>query len=156
MVVEATARLYDVDEDLVVFTRLQHTNRYDQGTIKFQARKGKLIDLDKLHENIWATRLSGGTSSGLVSLEVTAVGELVETEKGMMLKVANSNAEFALGQHTDEKHAAALANLKGAGPNRLLRVTGLIDDYRGRWPAVLNKLPAKPRRILVTDFKVEE
>jgi hypothetical protein len=156
VVVEATARLYDVDDDSVVFTRLQNTNRYDHGSIKFEARKGELIDLDKLHENIWATRLSGGTSSGLVSLEVTAVGELVETEKGTMLKVANSDAEFALGKHTDEKHASAFANLKAAGPNRRLRVTGLIDNYSGRWPTILNKPPAKPRRILVTEFKVEE
>ena len=56
---DATARLYDVDEDSVVFKKLQKTQKYDQGTISFRSRKGKLIDLDKLHESIWATRLSG-------------------------------------------------------------------------------------------------
>ena len=43
---DATARLYDVDEDSVVFTRLHKSKGYDQGTLKFRARKGKLVDSD--------------------------------------------------------------------------------------------------------------
>ena len=73
---EAIARLYDVDEDTVVFKKLNKTDQYDQGVVTFRARKGKLIDLEKLHESIWASRLSGGTRSGLVSLEVVAIGEI--------------------------------------------------------------------------------
>ena len=53
MACDATARLYDVDEDSVVFKKLQQTKRYDQGTITFGACNGKLIDLDQLHESIW-------------------------------------------------------------------------------------------------------
>ena len=44
------------------------------------------VDLDKLQESVWATRLSGGTRSGLVSLEVTAVGEAAVNEKEIILK----------------------------------------------------------------------
>ena len=44
MACDATARLYDVDEDSVVYHRLNKTNKYDQATITFRARKGKLID----------------------------------------------------------------------------------------------------------------
>ena len=70
---DATARLYDVDEDTVVFVKLQQKERYDQGTVTFRARSGKLIDLDKLHESIWATRLSGGTRSGFAVCPLIAI-----------------------------------------------------------------------------------
>ncbi len=157
MACDATARLYDVDEDSVVFRKLQKTKRYDQGTVTFRARKGKLIDLDKLHESIWATRLSGGTRSGLVSLEVTVIGRVVNTDDGAVLKVSNSDAEFVLRGSTDKEHAPAFAELQSvAGGNAILRISGRIDDYAGRWPEVLRKRPVKPRRILVGSFQVAE
>ena len=155
MACDATARLYDVDEDSVVFTKLQKTKRYDQGTITFRARKGKLIDLDKLHESIWATRLSGGTRSGLVSLEVTAVGRLVVTKDATVLKVAGSDAQFVLIKSPNEKHADLLGKLQAeAGGAPTVRVTGRIDHYAGRWPEVLRNRPTNPRRIIVTAFEV--
>ena len=158
MACDATARLYDVDEDSVVFKRLQTTESYDQGTIAFRARKGKLIDLDKLHESIWATRLSGGTRSGLVRLEVTVIGEVVETEDGTLLQVAGSDARFTLRESRSEEHAEVFGQLKTArdGTSNIVRVTGRIDDYRGNWPSVLRKQPARPRRIRVTSFEVME
>ena len=105
MAVDATARLYDVDEDSVVFKKLDRSKKYDQGVLTFRARKGKLIDLDKLHESIWATRLSGGTRSGLVSLEVVAVGKLVKTQDGAVLRVDGSKREFLLGKSPDKRFA---------------------------------------------------
>jgi hypothetical protein len=152
---DATARLYDVDEDSVVFKKLQKTEKYDQGTITFRARKGKLIDLDKLHESVWATRLSGGTRSGLVNLEVTAIGDLVTEEGNIVLKVSGCDEKFVLGKHSDEKYAAAFAKLQ-AGGIEAVKVTGVIDDYVGRWPTVLQKQPTNPRRILVTGFELTE
>ena len=38
MACDATARLYDVDEDSVVFKKLDKTTKYDQGTVTFRAR----------------------------------------------------------------------------------------------------------------------
>jgi hypothetical protein len=146
--VDATARLYDVDEDSVVFNRLDKTKSYDQGKVIFRARKGKLIDLDKLHESVWASRLSGGTRSGLVSLEVTVIGRVVTSGGTTILNVEGSKKEFVLGEHSDEKFAAELSKLqKRSG---VVRITGLIDNYRGRWPSVLGQKPVKTRRILVT------
>ena len=156
MACDATARLYDVDEDSVVFEKLQKTEKYDQGTVTFRARKGKLIDLDRLHESIWATRLSGGTRSGLVSLEVTAIGEVVKSTDQMLLKVADANAEFALAPHPDSEHQETFARLAGSTSDSRFRVTGVIDHYSGRWPGLLQKKPKNPRRILVTDFEVVE
>ena len=154
---DATARLYDVDEDSVVFKRLDKTAKYDQGTVTFRARKGALIDLDKLHESIWATRLSGGTRSGIVSLQVTVVGELHTNSQQTVLKVSGSNAEFILKQHSDDGHVAAFGQVQMlAGSGNVVRVTGQIDNYAGRWPNLLKTQPAKPRRILVTNIEVEE
>ncbi len=153
---DATARLYDVDEDSLVFKKLDKTQKYDQGTVTFRAREGRLVDLDKLHESIWATRLSGGTRSGLVSLDVTVIGRVVENGRQTVLKVAGTDAQFVLRAHPDEDHAAALDDLRAAvrGTDRVVLVTGRIDDYFGRWPDVLAKRPARPRRVLVTGFEI--
>ena len=156
MACDATARLYDVDEDSVVFEKLQKTEKYDQGTITFRARKGKLIDLDKLHESVWATRLSGGTRSGLVSLEVTAIGHVISAEDQTFMRVAGSEAEFVLARHPDEEQAVVFGPLQKIPGENVVKVTGVIDDYQGPWPKVLASTPKKPRRILVTSFEVSE
>lgn len=157
MACEATARLYDVDEDLVVFKRLRKTAKYDQATVTFRARPGKLIDLDKLHESIWATRLSGGTRSGLVSLDVTAIGEVKRTDDGILLNVAGSDDNFVLVKNPDDEHAGAFQDVQAAASaNGVVRISGRIDNYRGRWPTVLQQRPTKPRRILVTGIEVVE
>ena len=158
MACDATARLYDVDHDSVVFKKLEKTERYDQGMITFRARKGRLVDLDKLHESIWATRLSGGTRSGLVSLDVTAIGKVVISGDQTFLEVSGSDAKFLLQKHPDEEHADALRDLQKAAvrSTKEVRVTGRIDNYKGRWPSVLQQRPSKPRQILVSHFKVME
>ena len=157
MACDATARLYDVDEDSVVFKRFDETKSYDQGTVAFRARNGALVDLAKLHESLWATRLSGGTRSGLVKLEVTARGSVVTSSGETVLKVAGSDAELVLVKHTDAAHAAAFEKLRAwVGENRPVRITGQVDNYFGRWPGVLGKQPPTPRRILVTRVEIEE
>ena len=157
---EATARLYDVHRPSVVLKKLHDKKKYDHGTITFRAKKGKLVDLDKLYESIWATRLSGRTRSGLVSLEVTAVGKAVVDGKETILKVAGSKAWFVLGKssdenHGDENHGDGLDKLRAAvkAGREVISVTGVVDGWKGRWPVLLRKLPPKPRRLLVTSFK---
>ena len=155
---EATARLYDVDEDSVVFKKLHQTEKYDQGVITFRARKGKLIDLDKLHESVWASRLAHGTRSGLVSLDVDVVGEIISTPDGIRLKVSGSDSEFELGEGPSDDEARAFAQLAEAaadGPQSV-KLTGRIDNYKGRWPSLYSKPIAKPRRLLVTSFEKVE
>jgi hypothetical protein len=152
---DATARLYDVTRDSVVLTKLTQSGKYDTGTIAFRAKKGKLIDLDKLHESVWATRLSGGTRSGLVALEVTAAGEVVVRQGETVLKVAGSDAHFVLAQNPEDAHKTAFDEMRSAldRGEQVTSVTGRLDGWAGAWPEVLRKLPPKPRRMLVTGFE---
>ena len=136
--------------------KLSQSGKYDTGTVTFRARPGKLIDLDKLHESIWATRLSAGTSSGLVSLEGTAVGAVVVGEQEMILKVDGSTAQFVLAKNPDKQHEASLDQLRAAlgRGEKVVSVTGRVEGWSGLWPKMLKTLPAKPRRILVTEFEM--
>lgn len=157
MACDATSRLYDVARDSVVFKRLDQTKSYDQGLIVFRARKGALVDLDKLHESIWATRLSGGTKSGLVKLEVTTIGELSWDGDAITLDVANSSGRFTLAKHSADDHAEAFEQLsKLIDGNQRVRVTGEIAAYSGYWPAVLKLQQTGTRKILVTNVEIEE
>ena len=154
---EATARLYDVDEDTVTFKKLNQTKKYDQGIVTFQARKGKLVDLSKLHESVWASRLAHGTRSGLVSLDVEVIGKVVQTSDGLQLEVSDSTAVFSLGESRDKQVAKAYADLQAcAEDEQVVKLTGRIDNYKGRWPSLYEKPLPKTRRILVTSFEKVE
>lgn len=154
MAVDATARLYDVDEDTVVFKKLNRTQKYDQGLVTFRARRGKLIDLDKLHESLWATRLSGGTRSGLVQLEVVTIGSVVQEPEGPVLKVAGSDREFRLLKAPDAADVfQRLLKTVGSQTNLRFRIEGKIANYRGRWPNLLRKRLERVRSLQVTRFE---
>ncbi len=161
---EALARQFDVDEDSVTFKRLTQTGKYDQGRITFKAKKGKRISLDKLHESLWATRLSGGTKSGLLSLEVTVVGEVVVDKKQTIVRVTGSRDHFVLGddpkvkRKDGEKEAAeksAFTKMRNAiaSGKKVINVTGRLDGWHGVWPEVLQQLPPKPRRLILSGFE---
>jgi hypothetical protein len=146
---DATARQYDVDADAV---------RLDirKGEITFRARKGRLVDLDKLHESIWATRLSGGTGMALNWLDVTAVGEVVVGKDRTVLKVAGSDQTFVLREDPKAKKdgKTAFARLREAverGQTRV-SVTGRLEGWHGHFPPFLKELPPRPRVILVKGF----
>jgi hypothetical protein len=135
---DATARQYDVDADAV---RLD----LKKGEITFRAKKGRLVSLDKIHESIWATRLSGRTGMSINWIDVTAVGE-VEVEKDrIVLKVTGSDAVFVL-KGDDRLRAAA------RGPTKM-RVTGRVEGWTGHFPPFLKTLPKKPRVIEVKGFE---
>ena len=158
---DATARLYDVEDSSVVYTKPDKKGSYDHGSIAFRARKGKLIDLDKLHESIWATRLSGGTSSGLVKLDVTAIGKVVADGDRLVLKVPGSKKTFVLTEDSNAKAGSeqqtAFAKVRAAVDNgESVSITGQLEGWGGRWPQVLSQRPANPRRIFVAKFaKIE-
>jgi hypothetical protein len=148
---DATARQYDVEADGV---------KLDQktGEITFSAKKGRLVDLDKLHESIWATRLSGSTGMSVNWLDVTVVGTVVVEKERVVLKVKGSEDIFVLKgdqprARKDEKTAYArllAAVEKGAQP---ASVFGRVEGWEGHFPPFLKAPPKKPRTILVKDFE---
>ena len=153
---DATARLYDVDEDSIVFKKFGRSRKYDHGSITFRSREDRLIDLDQLHESIWATRLSGGTRSGLVSLVVTAVGKIDVRDGRTVLKVNDSAGEFVLDPNPDDEFRGVFEKLQSSlqTSGQVVTVTGRLDGWAGRWPQMLKQVPPKPRTILVTDFEI--
>jgi hypothetical protein len=142
---DATARLYDVDANSVVLDK-------KAATIIFQAKNGRLVDLDKLHESIWATRLGDKTGMELKRLDVTAVGEVVFTDKGALLKISGSDQHFLLD---DDRNAQTLEILREAVQKgtKVMRVTGRVEGWAGNLTKLTSTLPAKPRRLLVSEFQ---
>ena len=150
---DATARLYDVDADNVGL-------EIKTGTITFRAKKGRLVDLDKLHESIWATRLSGKTGMAMNWIDVTAEGEVVLDQAQLRLKVTGSDQVFLLADDTKATRKSAekapftrLQEALGRGEN-VVSVTGRVEGWGGHFPDFLKALPKKPRVILVKDFEV--
>jgi hypothetical protein len=156
---EATARLYDVDQPSVVFKRLTESGRYDTGEVKFRAKNGKLIDLDRLYESVWATRLSQGTRSGVVHLEVTAVGTVVIQGDSLFLRVEGyAEPPFVLMRDPEDKEKNVLAEVRAALENGKTsqEITGRVEGWTGRWPTVLSQDQPKPRRLIVTAFQTAD
>jgi len=141
---DATARQYDVDADAI---RLDIA----KGEVTFRAKKGRLVDLDKLHESIWATRLSGGTGMALNWIDVTAVGEVVIEKERIVLKVKGSEEFFVL-KEGDKKTLARLREAAERG-QKDVSVTGRLEDWKGHFPGFLKTLPKKPRVIAVKEFE---
>jgi hypothetical protein len=142
---DATARLYDVDANSVVLDK-------KAATITFQAKKGRVVDLDKLHESIWGTRLGDGTGMELKRLDITAVGEVVLAGQDVLLKVPGVDQHFLLA---DDAKAAALGRLREAAQKgeKMVRVTGRVEGWSGNLTKLTSQLPAKPRRIIVSEFQ---
>ena len=157
---DATARLYDVDASTFSFKKFNKSKNYDVGTISFRAKPGKLLQLDKIHESIWATRLSGKTRSGLVKIDVTTVGKATQSDGKMIFQVSGSEDVFLLDRDSEleKKDGRAVFGelLKAMENGRIVTsVTGRLDGWSGRWPSILRQIPSKPRRILVSEFTTE-
>jgi hypothetical protein len=142
---DATARQYDVDADRVKLD-------IAKGEITFRAKKGRLVDLDKLHESIWATRLSGGTGMALTWIDVTALGEIVVEKERIVLKVKGSKQFFVL-KEGDKKVFAKLREA-AEGKKKSVSVSGRVEDWKGHFPPFLKTLPKNPRAIAVKDFEL--
>jgi hypothetical protein len=142
---DATARLYDVDAGSIAMDK-------KAGTIIFRAKKGRLVDLDRLHESIWATRLGDRTGMQLHRLHVTAVGEVVVAGGDVKLKVPGSEDYFLLRDGGGGDTFRRLREAAGRGAKQV-RVTGRVDGWGGNFTRFLSTLPPRPRSIIVEDFK---
>jgi hypothetical protein len=161
MAADAIARQYDVDADAMNLHRPQgQQGSYQFGTIRFGAKKGKSIDLDKMCESIAATRLSGGTNMRVDWLEITATGEVVERDKELVLKVSGTGEEFVLSGEPTAKGGLQRLRKAVARGDKVATVTGRVPGWNGRFPEVLAAWaePLNPHKgkLAVTDFEVKK
>jgi hypothetical protein len=144
------------------------TGKYRHGTITFAAKKGKSIDLQKIHEALRATRLGGKTNSGVIYLDITAEGEVVAGDKETLLKVSGVDVQFLLGDDPKSKPKEGekspcqrLTDVLAKG-KKIASVTGRVQAWNGRWPTVLEELAKesekksdkKPTLLIVKDFEL--
>jgi hypothetical protein len=149
---DATARLYDVDDHATVLDKRA-------GTVTFRAREGRFVDLDKLHESLWATRLGDRTGMVLHRMDVTAEGEAVVEDGNVVLKASDGGGDFVLaGETGDDEEKSPLDQLREAVRNgeKVVKVTGRLDGWNGNFTQFLRELPEGPRRILVKSFETAE
>jgi hypothetical protein len=160
---DAIARQFDVDKNSVTLHREPGgKGGYQPGTITFQAKKGKSIDLEKLRESIAATRLSGGTNMRMDWLEITATGEVREDGKELLLKVSGTGQEFVLGE--DPAGTTVLSRLREAltRGTKITSVTGHVAGWKGRFPDVLKAMAPdttgnqQRARLLVTGYETSK
>ena len=142
------------------------TGRYRNGTITFVARKGASINLEKILQSLKATRLFKGTRSGVNFLDITAEGEVVVGDKEILLKVSGTAEQLRLGEDPKAKRQEGVTTpfqrlqQRLAKGEKLVRVTGRVQGWNGRWPDVLRELAGKekaadrkPVLLMVTDFQ---
>jgi hypothetical protein len=154
---DAIARQYDVDKNAVELN-------ISDGKITFTAKKGKSIDLNKIRSSIRATRLSGNTGMELHSLDITAAGTARAAGPDLLLNVAGTRQQFALG---DDPEARARSGAKTplrrlrealAGGQRRVQVTGRVHGWNGPFPVFLRDTPGrqdrKPPLLIVQQFEI--
>src|SRR5262249_51745854 len=108
---------------------------------------------EKLHESIWATRLSGGTGMSLNWIDVTAVGEVVVEKERITLKVKGSEQLFVLKQAgKDRKAFARLREAPERGQTSVM-VTRRLEEWTGPFAPFLKAAPKKPWAITVKEFE---
>jgi hypothetical protein len=149
---DAIARQYDVDKNSVLLTCEPGEGGYRPGTIIFYAKKGKSIDLDKIHESITATRLSGGTNMGMEYLEITATGAVEATDKELILKVAGTTQQFLLSEAPSAKGILQRLREALARGDKVVQVVGRVQGWNGRFPDALKalaSLPPQNRHVLL-------
>ena len=158
---DAIARQYDVDKNGVQLVCEPGTGNYRPGTITFFAKKGKVIDLDKIQESLRATWLSGSTNMEVTSLLVTAVGRASASATAVMLKVAGTDRPLILEDAAGKGDGTAFRRLREllAKGEQTVMVTGYVPGWEGKFPAMLRTLAAdaaagKPLRLLVTEFQL--
>jgi hypothetical protein len=157
---DAIARQYDVDKNRVTLVCETDKGSYRPGTILFFPKKGKSLDLRKMVESITATRLSGGTAMSVDWLQITATGEVVLDGKKALLKVSGTTQQFLLKDGaTKEGEKSPLQRLRAAvaAGEKVVNVTGRVDGWTGRFPAVLRAQAAHPADepvgLVVTHFE---
>jgi hypothetical protein len=155
MAADAISRLYDVRKNLVTLTCEPGKGGYRPGDVTFHAKKGRSLDLAKIHESLTATRLSGGTNMGVTYLEITALGALIDAGPKARFQVAGTGPEFVLA--AESSNAKVLQKLRDAQARgeKVVSITGRVEGWNGRFPDVLRAIgkASGPPVLSVTAFE---
>ena len=147
---DTIARQSDVEKSSVKMEIEPGNHKYRIGIISFAAKKGKSVDLEKIHEAIKATRLGGKTRSEVKYLEITAEGEITSTDRETQLNVNGTNLQFVLSDDRSAKPKKGaqtpLERLREAlsKGEKVVSVTGRVQGWTGLWPEVLREFPPQP------------
>jgi hypothetical protein len=123
----------------------------DGGRVVFAARQGRSLDLEKIYAALKETRLSGKppgkTGARILYLELTALGEVVNEGKELLLEVKGTRQVFRLGNDPSPRENSleetAFERLKKAlaQGRKVIGLTGRVKGWSGHFPAVLRQLP---------------
>jgi len=152
---DAIARQYDVERNSMILTCAEGKGGYRPGTISFQPKKGRSLDLNKIRESIAATRLSGGTAMSVDYLEITALGAVASRDKDLVLTVAGTGQQFTLAESPSAKgQLQKLRDALGRG-EKVTSVTGRVHGWSGVFPLVLRELAKAPeiQTLALIDFE---
>jgi hypothetical protein len=160
MAADAVARQYDVDKNRVLLFCEPGKGGYRPGTITFHPKPGKSIDLRKIEESLRATRLSGGTAMSVDALEITVSGEVVIGDgRNALIKVAGLAQPMLLsdrGAKEAKRTPLRLLYEEVMAGKKIVSVTGNVEGWSGRFPAVLAALGKQgidaPWTLVVTGF----
>jgi hypothetical protein len=142
--VEALKRQSDVEPTSV------KVEMVDGGRIVFAARRGRSLDLDKIHACLKETRLSGKppgkTRSRILYLELTVKGTVTRDGKELLLAVNGTKQVFRLGEEPPSESSPRRTDFHGlekavAKGRKVVSVTGRVKGWSGHFPAVLRELP---------------
>ena len=167
---DAISRQFDVEKNTVKIQGEPGPGSYQPGTITFFAKKGKSIDIEKIHDSLRATRLSGSTNMSVSSFEITATGEVVLTANTVLLRVAGTGQEFVLSDGASAGSAPGASTTLGRlsqavrDGEKVTEVTGRVQGWSARFPVVLKEVPteaiqvgdqppAKKMKLIVTSFR---
>ena len=129
---------------------------YMPGTIVFEPKKGRTLDLTKIRESIAATRLSGGTAMSVDFFEITALGAVEIRDKELVLTVSRTDQPFTLAESSNAKgQLQKLRDALGRG-EKVTSVTGRVQGWTGTFPNVLRALANAPavQTLQLIDFEI--
>ena len=152
---DAIARQYDVERNSMILTCAEGKGSYRPGTITFQPKKGRSLDLTKIRESIAATRLSGGTAMSVDYLEITALGAVEIRAKELVLIVSGTGLQFTLAESASAKgQLQKLQDALGRG-EKVTSVTARVQGWTGTFPIVLRELANAPagQTLQLIDFE---
>jgi hypothetical protein len=153
---DAISRQYDVERNSMIYVCAPGKGSYMPGTITFQPKKGRSLDLNKIRESISASRLSAGTGMSVDYFEITALGAVDLRDNEPLLTVSGTGQQFKLTESASAKgQLQKLRDALGRG-EKVTSVTGRVQGWTGGFPVVLKGLADVPaiQTLQLIDFEI--